>query len=233
MPDPRYNSALVTRFINKIMQRGKKGLAERIMYDALQSIHDRTGQDPLEVFERAVSNATPMLEVKPRRVGGATYQVPVQIEGQRRQSLAIRWLLTSARNRPGKTMSDRLANELLDAFPVHRVIRHGDGMREVYVALDGDRFVDDYGPLSTPALAAYFDALGVLPGDGCIAEVNRDAPAWIAGVASRLAMLPARGAFAAAIPTSPIGARTMPVLRCARCPCACNWVVRAAMNRPA
>jgi len=116
MPDPRYNSALVTRFINKIMQRGKKGLAERIMYDALQSIQDRTGQDPLEVFERAVSNATPMLEVKPRRVGGATYQVPVQIEGQRRQSLAIRWLLTSARNRPGKTMSDKLANELLDAF---------------------------------------------------------------------------------------------------------------------
>lgn len=116
IPDPRYNSELVTRFINKIMQRGKKGLAERIMYDALQTIQDRTGQDPLEVFERAVSNATPMLEVKPRRVGGATYQVPVQIEGQRRQSLAIRWLLMSARSRPGKTMSDRLANELLDAY---------------------------------------------------------------------------------------------------------------------
>ena len=115
-PDARYNSELVTRFINKIMQRGKKGLAERIMYDALQNIQDRTGQDPLEVFERAVANATPMLEVKPRRVGGATYQVPVQIEGQRRQSLAIRWLLLSARSRPGKTMADRLANELLDAY---------------------------------------------------------------------------------------------------------------------
>jgi small subunit ribosomal protein S7 len=115
-PDARYNSELVTRFINKIMQRGKKGLAERIMYDALQNIQDRTGQDPLEVFERAVTNATPMLEVKPRRVGGATYQVPVQIEGQRRQSLAIRWLLTSARNRPGKAMADKLANELLDAY---------------------------------------------------------------------------------------------------------------------
>ena len=115
-PDARYNSELVTRFINKIMQRGKKGLAERIMYGALQNIQDRTGQDPLEVFERAVSNATPMLEVKPRRVGGATYQVPVQIEGQRRQSLAIRWLLLSARNRPGKTMADKLANELLDAY---------------------------------------------------------------------------------------------------------------------
>lgn len=115
-PDARYQSELVTRFINKIMQRGKKGLAERIMYDALRTIQERSGQDPIEVFERAVSNATPMLEVKPRRVGGATYQVPVQIEGQRRQSLAIRWLLTSARSRPGKTMADRLANELLDAF---------------------------------------------------------------------------------------------------------------------
>jgi small subunit ribosomal protein S7 len=114
-PDARYNSELVTRFINKIMQRGKKGLAERIMYDALQMIQDRTGNDPLTVFDQAVQNATPMLEVKPRRVGGATYQVPVQIEGQRRQSLAIRWLLQSARSRPGKTMQEKLANELLDA----------------------------------------------------------------------------------------------------------------------
>ena len=116
MPDAQYNSELVARFINKVMERGKKGLAEKIVYDAMSMVGERSGRDPLEVFERAVSNATPMLEVKPRRVGGATYQVPVQIEGQRRQSLAIRWLLTSARNRPGKTMSDRLANELLDAF---------------------------------------------------------------------------------------------------------------------
>ncbi len=116
VPDARYHSELVTRFINKIMQRGKKGLAERIMYDALQIIQERTGRDPLEVFENAVTNATPMLEVKPRRVGGSTYQIPVQIEGQRRQSLAIRWLLNSARTRPGKMMSERLANELLDAF---------------------------------------------------------------------------------------------------------------------
>ena len=115
-PDAQYNSELVARFINKIMQRGKKGLAERIMYDALQQIQDRTGRDPVEVFETAISNVTPVVEVKPRRVGGATYQVPVQIEGQRRQSLAIRWLLNSARSRPGKTMGDRLANELLDAF---------------------------------------------------------------------------------------------------------------------
>jgi small subunit ribosomal protein S7 len=116
MPDSRYNSELVGRVINKIMQRGKKGLAERIMYGSLQIIQERTGRDPIEVFEQALSNATPMLEVKPRRVGGATYQVPVQIEGQRRQSLAIRWLLASARSRPGKTMQEKLANELLDAF---------------------------------------------------------------------------------------------------------------------
>jgi len=116
IPDARYNNEMVTRFINKIMRRGKKGLAERIMYDAMQMIQDRTGNDPVAVFEQALQNATPMLEVKPRRVGGATYQVPVQIEGTRRQSLAIRWLLQSARSRPGKTMQERLANELLDAY---------------------------------------------------------------------------------------------------------------------
>ncbi|MDQ3043922.1 MAG: 30S ribosomal protein S7 [Chloroflexota bacterium] len=115
-PDARFNSELIARFINKIMQRGKKGLAERIMYDALDLIQTRTGRNPIEVFEQAIYNVTPVLEVKPRRVGGATYQVPVQIEGQRRQSLAIRWLLTSARNRAGKSMDEKLANELLDAF---------------------------------------------------------------------------------------------------------------------
>ena len=115
-PDARYNSELVARFINKVMQRGKKGLAETIVYDALQTIQERTGRDALEVFEQAVNNATPLLEVKPRRVGGATYQVPVQIEGQRRTSLAIRWLLSSSRSRSGKSMSEKLANELLDAY---------------------------------------------------------------------------------------------------------------------
>ncbi|MER3436734.1 MAG: 30S ribosomal protein S7 [Chloroflexota bacterium] len=114
-PDPKYNSELVQRFINKVMQRGKKGLAERITYGAFDIIQQRTGRNPLEVFEQAVYNATPVLEVKPRRVGGATYQVPVQIEGRRRQSLAIRWLITSAQNRPGKSMQEKLANELLDA----------------------------------------------------------------------------------------------------------------------
>src|SRR3954463_3936521 len=115
-PDPRYGSETVTRFMNKIMERGKKGLAERIVYDAFELVRQRTNAEPLEVFERALYNATPVLEVKPRRVGGATYQVPVQIEGPRRQSLAMRWLLSSARGRPGKSMQEKLANELLDAF---------------------------------------------------------------------------------------------------------------------
>ena len=116
IPDARYNSEVLARFINKLMQRGKKGLAERIVYGAFATIQERTGREPLEVFEQALYNATPVLEVKPRRVGGATYQVPVQIEGSRRQSLAMRWLLTSARNRNGKSMEEKLANELLDAF---------------------------------------------------------------------------------------------------------------------
>ena len=97
------------------MQRGKKGTAERIMYDALDIIQQRTGRFTIEVFEVALQNATPLLEVKPRRVGGATYQVPVQIEGVRRQSLAIRWLLQSARSRNGKSMEEKLASELIDA----------------------------------------------------------------------------------------------------------------------
>ena len=115
VPDARYNSELVTRFINKIMQRGKKGLAERILYGSMDIISERTGRNPLEVFEQAIQNATPVIEVKPRRVGGATYQVPVQIDGPRRLSLAFRWLLMSARSRSGKSMQEKLAGELLDA----------------------------------------------------------------------------------------------------------------------
>jgi small subunit ribosomal protein S7 len=115
VPDSKYNSELVSRFINKLMERGKKGLAERTMYNALAIVEERSGRGALEVFEQAVNNATPFLEVKPRRVGGATYQVPVQIEGRRRQSLAIRWLLTAARGRSGRSMTEKLANEILDA----------------------------------------------------------------------------------------------------------------------
>lgn len=115
LPDARYNSETVARFINKIMERGKKGLAERILYGAFELVEQRSQRNPLEVFEQALHNVTPVLEVKPRRVGGATYQVPVQIEGNRRQSLAFRWLLLSARSRSGKSMIEKLANEILDA----------------------------------------------------------------------------------------------------------------------
>ncbi|HET7034697.1 MAG TPA: 30S ribosomal protein S7 [Thermomicrobiaceae bacterium] len=114
-PDARYGSELVARFINKVMQRGKKGVAERIVYDALATIQERTGRDAVEVFQQAIHNATPIVEVKPRRVGGATYQVPVQIEPNRRLSLAIRWLLGSARSRNGHSMAEKLAAELMDA----------------------------------------------------------------------------------------------------------------------
>lgn len=114
-PDSRYSSELLARFINKVMERGKKGVAERIVYDAFDIIQERTNRNPLDVFQQAIHNATPMLEVKPRRVGGATYQVPVQIEPPRRLSLAIRWLLQAARTRSGRSMADRLAAELLDA----------------------------------------------------------------------------------------------------------------------
>jgi small subunit ribosomal protein S7 len=114
-PDSRYGSELVSRFINKVMQRGKKGVAERIVYDALDLIQTRTGRDALDVFQQAVHNATPIVEVKPRRVGGATYQVPVQIEPSRRLSLAIRWLLQASRSRSGRSMAEKLAAELMDA----------------------------------------------------------------------------------------------------------------------
>ena len=114
-PDPKYNSQLVTRFINKVMLNGKKSVAGRIVYDALDIVGERTHKPPLEGLEQAVKNATPMLEVKPRRVGGATYQVPVEVRSDRRLSLAIRWLVQAARNRPGKGMAGRLAAELMDA----------------------------------------------------------------------------------------------------------------------
>ena len=115
LPDPRYQSVLVTRMVNKIMQRGKKGTAERVLYGALALVNERTGRDPLDVLEQAMRNATPVIEVKPKRVGGATYQVPVTIEGDRRLSLAIRWLLGAARARTGRSMAEKLAAEMLDA----------------------------------------------------------------------------------------------------------------------
>jgi small subunit ribosomal protein S7 len=115
MPDPRFQSRLVTSFTNKLMKNGKKSTAERIVYNALDLMERQTGRSPIDVFDQAVRNATPVIEVKPRRVGGATYQVPVDIRSERRQALAIRWLLLGARNRSGRSMAERLAAELMDA----------------------------------------------------------------------------------------------------------------------
>jgi small subunit ribosomal protein S7 len=114
-PDPVYNSRLVTMMTRRIMRSGKKSLASRIVYEAFQTISQRTGADPIEVFERAVKNATPLVEVKARRVGGATYQVPMEVRSDRGTALALRWLIQFARQRSGKSMAGKLANELMDA----------------------------------------------------------------------------------------------------------------------
>lgn len=115
-PDPQYNNVTVQQTINRVMQRGKKGTAERIVYGALDRVGESTRQDSLEVFLQALRNITPQMEVKPRRVGGATYQVPVEIRADRRNALAIRWLLTAARARKGMAMAQRLAAEIEDAY---------------------------------------------------------------------------------------------------------------------
>jgi small subunit ribosomal protein S7 len=115
LPDPIYNNKVVTKLINKIMLDGKKGVAQKICYDAFDIIKEKTGKDPLEVFEQAMNNIMPVLEVKARRVGGATYQVPIEVRPDRRQALAIRWLVNIARVRGEKTMKERLAGEIMDA----------------------------------------------------------------------------------------------------------------------
>jgi small subunit ribosomal protein S7 len=114
-PDPVYNSRLVNMTIRRIMTSGKKSLASGIVYDALKTIGDRTGGDPIEVFERAMKNLTPLVEVKARRVGGATYQVPMEVRPERGITLAMRWLVNYSRNRGGKSMASKLANEIMDA----------------------------------------------------------------------------------------------------------------------
>ncbi len=116
LPDPLYNSKLVTRLINNIMLDGKKGVAQKIVYDAFELIAQKTGKEPLEVFEQAMENIMPQLEVKARRVGGATYQVPIEVRPARRQTLGLRWITNFARQRSERTMKDRLANEILDAI---------------------------------------------------------------------------------------------------------------------
>jgi small subunit ribosomal protein S7 len=115
MPDPIYRSVLVTQIVNKILQRGKRTLAERIVYESLDIVKDKTQGDPIATLKRAIENVKPALEVKSRRVGGATYQVPVEVKARRANTLAIRWVVGFARQRREKTMAERLANELLDA----------------------------------------------------------------------------------------------------------------------
>ena len=115
-PDSRFGNRVLQRFINKMMYDGKKSTAERIVYGALDVLEQQLHRNPIDVFELALRNATPVLEVKPRRVGGATYQVPVEIKGDQRFSLAMRWIITAARARTGRPMVDRLSAELLDAF---------------------------------------------------------------------------------------------------------------------
>ncbi|MBQ2391756.1 MAG: 30S ribosomal protein S7 [Clostridia bacterium] len=116
LPDPMYNSKLVTRLINNIMLDGKKGVAQKIVYGAFEIVAEKTGKDALEVFEQAMENVMPQLEVKARRVGGSTYQVPMEVRPERRQTLGLRWITTYSRARSERSMKERLANEILDAL---------------------------------------------------------------------------------------------------------------------
>ena len=116
LADPLYNSKKVTRLVNSIMLDGKKGVAQKIVYGAFEIVREKSGNDPLEMFEKAMENIMPVLEVKARRVGGATYQVPIEVRADRRQTLGLRWLTTYSRNRSERTMKERLAGEILDAM---------------------------------------------------------------------------------------------------------------------
>lgn len=115
LPDPMYNNLVVAKLINNIMEDGKKGVAQKICYSAFKMVEEKTSKDALEVFENAMNNIMPILEIKSRRIGGATYQVPVEVRAERKQTLGIRWLLMAARKRNEKYMRERLANELIDA----------------------------------------------------------------------------------------------------------------------
>ena len=114
-PDPKYSNLLVGRFIGQIMNDGKRSVAEKIVYDSFDVIHERTKKGGLNVFEQAIKNVSPLLELKSKRIGGANYQVPIQVSGERRQTLAVRWILAAVRARKGKRMAEKLADELIDA----------------------------------------------------------------------------------------------------------------------
>tara|TARA_B100000470_G_scaffold209670_1_gene187270 strand:- start:1694 stop:2164 length:471 start_codon:yes stop_codon:yes gene_type:complete len=116
LPDPQYNSKLVAQFVNVMMRSGKKSISQRILYDSFDIIEQKSSEDGLVVFRQAINNAKPLLEIRSRRVGGATYQVPVDVRPERRTTLAIRWLIQAARSRNDKTMAERVAGEIIDAF---------------------------------------------------------------------------------------------------------------------
>jgi small subunit ribosomal protein S7 len=116
LPDPIYNSVILTKLINQVMLDGKRGVAQRVCYGAFDIISEKTGKDPMEVFQQAIENIMPVLEVKARRVGGATYQVPIEIRPERRQTLTLRWLISYSRRRNERTMRERLAGEIMDAY---------------------------------------------------------------------------------------------------------------------
>jgi len=115
VPDARYQNMVVTNLINRVMRRGKKSTAARSIYDAFEIIHEKTGRDEIEVFEEALKNVGPIMEVRPRRVGGTTYQVPMEVPPDRRMTLGLRWIIQAAKSRPGKSFADRLSSELMDA----------------------------------------------------------------------------------------------------------------------
>jgi len=115
LPDRVYNDVGVAKFINKVMRKGKKTLAQKIVYSAFEIVKQKTNKDPLEIFKQAIENASPLLEVRPKRIGGAVYQVPIEVRGERRVSLAMRWIILAAKNRKGKPMSEKLAEELINA----------------------------------------------------------------------------------------------------------------------
>ncbi|MCH8157660.1 MAG: 30S ribosomal protein S7 [Nitrospinae bacterium] len=116
LPDPKYNDLLVARFINNLLKKGKKSTAEGIFYSALDVVGEKANEDPIKVFKKAIENAAPRLEVKSRRVGGATYQVPIEVKDGRRIALSIRWMIQNAKSRAGKSMSEKLTGEILDAY---------------------------------------------------------------------------------------------------------------------
>ena len=128
MPDAKYNNRLVTQLINKVLLDGKKSVAERIVYDAFDIVAERTDQDPLSVFKKAMDNVRPTLEVKPKRVGGATYQVPMEVNSRRATTLAIRWMVNFSRSRKEKTMALRLANEIIDANGVGASVKRREDL---------------------------------------------------------------------------------------------------------